>query len=209
LPAAANANIIVHTAPTARRPTVSRKERPLQAGAAVRYRELRRILQQIVIAGLPVTAAGCVEAVIDTDCIDTVERTYEFDIPADPPLQFLINRCSVDVEACEDLCQEAMERNNVMRQPSSCDVALRDTSVEIDVSYEVFGGGCPVDDFPPIEGRIAPDSVDAAREAAARELGSGTDLSSSVPGLSDAPQARGLDARALDSIWNGGRTWHA
>jgi hypothetical protein len=361
--AAGNANIIVHTAPTARGPTVSRKERPLQAGAAVRYRELRRILQQIVIAGLPVTAAGCVEAVIDTDCVDTIDDTYLVQTPADPPLQFLINRCQVDVATCNALCQEAMARHNVMDTPTRCTAKFGDASVELSVSYEVYVGGsnCPIEGrrpagliepdrisgagpagtwlaraawleaasihafvrlageleqhgapqalvrwallsaqdevrhtrtmsrlaarhgaFSPVpevapprprslealatenvtegcvretwgaviaewQSRVARDPevraafaviardearhaalawavdrwartkldsvacarLDAARQAAARELGSGTDLSSSVLGLPDGSQARGLYARALDSIWNGGRTCHA
>ncbi len=361
--AAKNANII---ALTARNRTWSHglaQERPLQSGAAVRYRELRRILQQIVIAGLPVTGAGCVEAVIDTDCVDTIDRSYSFDTPADPPLQFLINQCSADGDACANLCQEAMARNNVMDMPTRCDVKLGETSVDVNVSFEVYvgGAGCPIEGrrpaglaepdpiaarsaagawlaratwleaasihafvqlareleqhaapralvrwallsvqdevrhtrtmsrlaarhgaFPPVpevapprprslealaienaaEGcvretwgaaiaewqsraardpevraafagiardearhaalawavdrwartRLDPDAcarVDAAREAAARELGSGADLSSAVLGLPDGPQARGLYARALDSLWNGGRPCHA
>lgn len=366
LRAAGNANIIVPHRANRMLSHGFARECPLQTGAAVRYRELRRLLQQIVIAGFPAAGAGCVEAVIDTDCVDTIERSYRFDTPADPPLQFLINRCSVDVEACTELCREAMVRHNVQDTPITCDVDLGETGVEIDVAYEVYtgGAGCPVEGrrpaglaepdgaaartaagawlaraawleaasihafvqlarelaqhgappalvrwalrsaqdevrhtrtmsrlaarhgaFPPVpevapprprslealaienaaegcvretwgaaiaewQSRAARDPelraafagiardearhaalawavdrwaktkldpaacarVDAAREAAARELGSGAELSAAVAGalgLPDGSQARGLYARALDSLWNGGRTCHA
>jgi hypothetical protein len=172
----------------------------------VRYRRLL----QIVIAGLPATTAGCVEAVIDTDCVDTVERTYQVETPADPPLQLRIESCRVDVDACTELCRETMERNNVMRMPSTCSVRFADSSVEVEVTYEVYNGGsgCPIEDLPAgparsarLDARTQLDQfararIAVAREAAAREL---------PPG----PQVRGLYARTLDSIWNGGRTCHA
>jgi hypothetical protein len=332
----------------------------------VRYRDLRRLLQQIVLAGLPVTAAGCVEAVIDTDCVDTVERTFRVESPgpADPPLQLRIDRCRVDVDACDDLCAETLERNSVLHFPTKCSVDfVGEVDVDVHVSYEVSSGGdgCPVEGRrpeglappappaarsaagawlaraawleaaslhafvrlageleqhrappalvrwallaaqeevrhtavmtrlaarhgarPPVpevapprprslealaienaaegcvretwgaviaewQSRAAGDPevraafaaiardearhaalawaidrwartkldpaacarVDAARVAAVHELASATDLASAVLGLPDGPQARGLHARALDSIWNGGRTCHA
>jgi hypothetical protein len=125
------------------------QERSLQSGPAVRYRELRRILQRIVLAGLPVAGAGCVDAVIDTDCIDTVDRTFRFETPTeDQPLQFLIDKCRVDDDECGALCAEAMTRNNQgFTMPSSCDVSFSDASVAVNVTYEVYtdGAGCPVE----------------------------------------------------------------
>ena len=120
------------------------QERPLQTGPAVRYRELRNLLQPIVIAGLPVIAAGFVESVIDTDCIDTLERSYRFETPADPPLQFRIDRCRLDVDVCKELCQLAIERDSVDSEPSRCHVSFGGSGVSVDVSFEVFtsGDGC-------------------------------------------------------------------
>jgi hypothetical protein len=51
--------------------------------------------------------------------------------------------------------------------------------------------------------------VDAAQQAAARELASSADLVSPALGLPDETEVRGLYARAVDSLWNGGRTCHA
>jgi hypothetical protein len=150
----------------------------------VRSRELRRILQLIVVTGLPVVAGGCVEAVIDTDCVDTVDRSFEIALPVsdDLPLEFMIDRCRVHVDACGDLCREALERNNVKNEePTRCSVAFGDSSIDIDVSFEVFseGGDCQVDDPPP------------------------------PPDFLVGPQVRGVPARTFDTIWNGGRTCHA
>lgn len=329
----------------------------------MRYRELRRLLQQIVVAGLPVTAAGCVEAVIDTDCIQTVDHTYHVETPADPPMQLKIDRCRVDIYTCNALCQEALTRDGNTGQPSRCEVSFSGSDVAVGVSYEVWtnGDGCPVEGrrppglaepqrlsastaagawlaraawleaasihafvqlarelgahgappalvrwallaaeeevrhtramsrlaarhgaVPPVPevaptppraleaiaienaaegcvretwgaviaewqaraaldpevraafaviardearhaalawavdrwartklGSLACARVDAARLAAARELASAADLSSAVLGLPDERQARGLYARTLGSIWNGGRTCHA
>jgi hypothetical protein len=340
------------------------RERSLHTGAAVRYRELRRILQQIVIAGLPATAAGCVEAVIDNDCVDTVDRTFHVATPAqEAALQFSIDRCRVDVSACPDLCQKAMAANNIPQTASRCSVEFFEAGVDVHVSYEVFDddSGCPIEGrrpaglveprhmparsavgawlaraawleaasihafvqlarelgehgappalvrwallaadeevrharavsrlaarhgaFPPVpevapprprslealaienaaegcvreawgaviaewQARAALDPeirttfaaiardearhaalalaidqwarqkldpaaiarVDAAREAAIRELASADDLASPALGLPDGPQVRGLYARTLESLWNGGRTCHA
>lgn len=137
-----------------------------------------------MVTGLPVAAGGCVEAVIDTDCVDTVDRSFELAFPNgdDPPLQFMIDRCRIDADACRDLCREALERNNVqMKEPTRCSVAFGDAGIDIDVSFEVFseGGDCPVDDpLPP-------------------------------PDFLTGPQVRGDSARTFDTIWNGGRTCHA
>ncbi len=358
-----NANIIVHTSPNRTWSHGFAQERSLHPGAAVRYRELRRILQQIVIAGLPATTAGCVEPVIDTDCVDTIDRMFTVQTPADPPLQLHINSCMVDAEACIDLCRETMQRNNLTSSPTRCDVEFGDASVQIDVSYEVStgGSGCPIEGrrpaglapahrldarsaagawlaraawleaasihafvhlarelaqhaappalvrwalrsaedevrhtramtelaarygaFPPVPEVAAPQPrslealaienavegcvretwgaviaewqsraaldpavraafaaiardearhaalawavdrwararldqdacarIDAAREAAVRELGSDAGLVSAALGLPDEPQVRGLFARTHDSLWNGGRTCHA
>jgi hypothetical protein len=172
------------------------RERSLHSGAAVRFRELRRILQPFAVAGIPVMAAGCVEAVIDDDCVDTVERSYELSTPAPPALQLKIDRCRIDVDACTDLCREAMELNNVpMTAPTACKVVFLDSTVHVDVSFEVSSDGedCPIDTVPP-----------------------GPVFLTDASGLFDGPQVRGLSARTFDSLSDslsgsrtGGRTCHA
>jgi len=148
----------------------------------VRFVLLLRILQPIVLAGIPAAAGGCVKAVIDTDCVDTVDRSFGFQTPADPPLQFRIESCRVDVEACHELCQLALERNRIDDVATRCKVSFDGDAVDVHVSYEVFSGGsnCPVEAVPPT--------------ALERRTGF---------------QMRGLSTRTFDSQSHGGRTCHA
>jgi hypothetical protein len=167
----------------------------LHSAAAVRSRF--RPLLLVVLAGLPATAGGCVEAVVDSDCFDTVDDSYTVTTPADPPLQFAIESCRVDRDACTMLCEEAMARHNVSSQPSVCKVEFHDASVSIDVRYEIRRGGsdCGIEDVPPFE--MPPTRFSLVEPA----------------GFSDGPQVRGHSARAFDPdwdpSWNGGRPCHA
>lgn len=142
-------------------------------------------------AALGAALGGCVKAVIDTDCFDTIERTYHFQTPADPSLQFHIDRCHLDAESCKELCQEALDRDNRDSEPTRCHVTFKDSDVSVDVSFEVVteGADCPV---PPDVIFVGPAAAASPLEASPLE----------------AP-ARGLGARPLGPLWNGGRTCHA
>lgn len=184
-----NANIIDLVLANRRSPHGFARERPLQTGAAVRF-ELRHILQLIVITGIPAVAGGCVEAVIDTDCVDTIDRTFELETPADPQLQFSINTCRVDSEACSDLCQLALTRNSINDVPTRCKVSFDGDIVDVKVWYEVYIGGdsCPGEDV-----FAAPPPPELPQSQSIEE-----------------PQMRGLLTRTFDSLWShGGRTCHA
>lgn len=193
---AGNANIIDLALANRGSPHGFTQERSLQIGAAVRF-GLRYLLQLIVIAGIPAVAAvggGCVEAVIDTDCVDTIDRTFELQTPADPQLQFNINSCRVDVEACSELCRVTLVRNSINDVPTRCKVSFDGDLVDVKVWYEVYIGGdsCPGEDVfaappPPPE----------------------PSLSLLLSPLEE-PQMRGLLTRTFDSLWShGGRTCHA
>ena len=117
----------------------------------MRFRELRHLLQQIVIAGLPVTAA-CVGAAPDdpeevvvpgTECgITHHERSTSLALPAAPPLQLRINSCKLDADACIALCTELMRDWNTGGSLNTCDVTF-EGSVEIALSYSI-GEPCGV-----------------------------------------------------------------
>jgi len=116
----------------------------------MQFRQLRRILQQIVVAGLPVMASGCIidDAVGgDDDCVDLVKRTLHVSEPAAPPMQLRIDSCRADADACGDLCVMAMQDADLgASTPKSCAVEFAD-DVVVKVTYEVYTGGsnCPVD----------------------------------------------------------------
>lgn len=108
-----------------------------------------RHILPLLIAGLPALAGGCVEAVIDTDCVDTVDRSFEIQTPADTQLQFKIESCRVDSEACPDLCRVTLQRNNINDVPTRCEVRFHTASVDVKAWYEVYVGGdsCPGEVF--------------------------------------------------------------
>ena len=112
----------------------------------VQFKELRRILQHVVLAGLP--AAGCATDVIDTgDCEDNIKRTIYIDTPADPPLQFRIDACQADVDACLELCSMTLQRVDVFASPTACAAEFESDKVAVKVEYTVWNGGlgCPVE----------------------------------------------------------------
>lgn len=110
----------------------------------MRFRQLRRVLQQIVLVGLPASQAGCG---LFTDCYETRSKLLEVSTPADAQMQFRIDRCEIDAADCSALCELAMERAGLPPYPSACEVAFEPDRVLLDVEYEVSSGGsgCPVD----------------------------------------------------------------
>lgn len=111
----------------------------------MRFRELRRILEKVVFVGLP-SMAACADLV--PDCYEKVEKALTVTVPADPPLQFRIDRCRVDVDACHELCAMALERAREGVPPAFvCDVEFRGDVVAMAVSYQFATGGplCPVE----------------------------------------------------------------
>ncbi len=64
-------------------------------------------------------------------------------MPADPPLQFRLESCKLDIDACTDLCTMVLERNNISGQVTSCDVSFTGNSCSLKIYYEneFFGEG--------------------------------------------------------------------
>jgi hypothetical protein len=110
----------------------------------MRFRELRRVLLQVVLAGLPATQLGC--GVLG-DCIEDRTHAEEIALPADPPMQFRIDRCAIDFDTCPTVCDLAMERAGLGATASECDVVIEEDRAVIYAQYQVSTGGpsCPVD----------------------------------------------------------------
>jgi hypothetical protein len=137
----------------------------------MQFRQLRRILQQIVIAGLPVASGGCLLEALDggEQCVETHRKTLHENEPADPATQLKIDSCRADVDACKELCSHAMTRAELESSfPSTCDVRFLDGEVEIKVTYSVHNGGpnCPVEGRRPA-GLADPNHVPARSAAGA------------------------------------------
>lgn len=140
--------------------------RPLQPAPEMQFRQLRLLLQSIVVAGLPVTT-GCVDKVLDDhDCVETKLATLRASEPADPSLQLKIDSCRADADACMPLCRDLMQRAELETSPNACEVTFSDGEVTAHVSYTVYNGGfnCPVDGRRP-SGLATPRAL-SARDAA-------------------------------------------
>jgi hypothetical protein len=138
---------------------------PLQPRPSMRFRELRQLLQSIVVAGLPL--AGC--NVIDSHepcSYEEKTRLLKASEPADPVLQLKIDSCRADVEACRPLCAELMTRANVNEGVQDCSVTFEDGDVHAVVTYSIYhdGPNCSTEGRRPA-GLVLPTEV-AARSAA-------------------------------------------
>jgi hypothetical protein len=103
--------------------------------APMQFRELRRVLQSIVLAGLP--GCGLVGDLVDDSCSRDVEKTFVVDTPADPPLQLRIESCRVDVDACMQLCNLLMERAE-LPVPNSCAVSFQGDDAHATAAYTEY-----------------------------------------------------------------------
>jgi hypothetical protein len=102
-------------------------------GSGMQFRELRRVLQSIVIAGLP--ACGVVDTVTgQEECYRTISKAFVVDTPADPPLELRIESCRVDVDACMELCNLLMSRAE-LPLPNSCAVSFQGDDVHATATY--------------------------------------------------------------------------
>jgi hypothetical protein len=84
------------------------------------------------------------------DCQNHLESDQSFAMPADPPLQFRIESCKLDVDACTDLCTMVMQRSNLDGQETSCDVSFTSGSVSLKIYYDQYNpdAGCPIANEP-------------------------------------------------------------
>jgi len=106
---------------------------------------MRSLYPSVLIA---VLAAGCGE-IHGKDCIEHVQRTLRVQTPADLPMQFQVERCRVDVDACLSLCALAMARAEIPEAPMQCTATFTDAEVELHVMYQIQTGGfnCPIEDI--------------------------------------------------------------
>lgn len=103
----------------------------------MQFRELRRVLQSIVLAGLPACTAGNVTDPIESACYRDIEKTFLVDTPSDPPLQLRIESCRVDVDACMQLCTMLMSRAS-LPPPNSCAVTFQGDDVHATTVYTEY-----------------------------------------------------------------------
>ena len=110
----------------------------------VQVKRLRSVLQQVVLASLPL--AGCDTTgvgPIGDNCIEHLSRTLVSQDPSPhAPLQLKIESCRVDVDACIRLCDVLMSDAQIDGSMTGCAVTFQDNEVHAAVAYDVVTPGC-------------------------------------------------------------------
>jgi hypothetical protein len=112
-----------------------------------------RSVHILALAVLP-SLAAC-ESGGGDDCTPTeVSKRLTIETPTDPALELRINSCRVDIDACPQLCELALERVNIGTfGVTRCTVGFADDAVLMDVDYNVTPSECQFfDDFGPAVG---------------------------------------------------------
>ena len=81
-----------------------------------------------------------------TECVTNRTHDTTLTTPADPPTQFRIDRCRVDVDACPDLCEITMEHDMLSGTQTKCSVKFHDNGnvdVEVGFQQQVGSPSCP------------------------------------------------------------------
>ncbi len=115
--------------------------RPLHRLATMRSSPL---LVLAIGAGL----GGCivVDSVLTVDCIEHIHQTAAFPTPNDDTaLQFKIDRCELDSDACTELCTLALQRSGVGNPVTGCSVDFSTAQVTVNVTFDqaTNAPGCP------------------------------------------------------------------
>ena len=138
----------------------------------MQFRELRSVLQKIVIAGLPaLTACTSVDGFVHDDCTKTISKLFEINAPtADPPLSLRIESCRVDADACMQLCTMLMSRAE-LPYPELCGVMFQGPDVLVATQYntQIDSPNCQVAEGRRPAGLVEPGCF-PARDAVGRWL---------------------------------------
>lgn len=83
-----------------------------------------------------VAAAGCTNGNDTSDCFITKHDQLEVNRPAEPTIEFQIERCQGDADACTDLCTAVGVAHGITGIESCTVGFVADTAVKLDVTYE-------------------------------------------------------------------------
>ena len=98
---------------------------------------MRRSL--LVVVALAGGLGGCivVDSMLAVDCIEHVRQDVPFAIPNDDAaLEFKIDRCRLDRDACGELCTLALQRSGVGDPMSACHVDFSSTQAVVHVTFD-------------------------------------------------------------------------
>ena len=106
-------------------------------------------LRWLLLLGLALagTSGACivVDSMLAVDCIEHVRQDVPFATPNDDAaLQFKLDRCRLDHDACAEVCTLALERSGIGDPASACQVEFGATQAIVHVTFDRQTGapGC-------------------------------------------------------------------
>ncbi len=91
------------------------------------------------------------------DCTDEASRRFEVTTPtSDSQVQFRVDACRLDADACMSLCELVLERVGMQPAVTVCDVTFAAEKAMLDVTYLRYSNACGSDDGGPIEDTPVP-----------------------------------------------------
>jgi hypothetical protein len=91
------------------------------------------------------------------DCADEASRHFEVTTPTtDSQVQFRVDACRVDADACMALCQLVLERAGTQTSVTACEVTFSSEKAMMDVTYLRYSDACGSDDAVPVEDQLVP-----------------------------------------------------
>ncbi|MEO8842642.1 MAG: hypothetical protein ABI591_26660 [Kofleriaceae bacterium] len=97
-----------------------------------------------IVIAVTLAACGATDVLIGKDCTSTEDQTWDITEP-DAAMNFKIESCRMDVDACPALCTYMMTENNVSSSSgaSGCDVEFEGGTTQIKATYEVANTDVP------------------------------------------------------------------
>ncbi|HUS27515.1 MAG TPA: ferritin-like domain-containing protein [Kofleriaceae bacterium] len=89
-----------------------------------------------MLATLPAACVGSVEESWQDDCTIHRTKTFEVDLPADPPLDLRVESCRLDADACRAMCNMLMSRAGL--SAGTCAVEFHDQAVKAVSAYTEY-----------------------------------------------------------------------
>jgi hypothetical protein len=111
----------------------------------MKLRELRKVLQAIVVAGLP--AMGCagddeIDPTRYPECDETFTDKVRVKASLGPEAAFQLRSCRVDADSCGWVCAKAQELSTEYGRRTGCEVRFFGDDAEVTL---LLSTGCPVD----------------------------------------------------------------
>ena len=113
-------------------------EHRLHRPAAMRFVGISAMVGVAVIATVAIPA-GCVavDSLLTVECVSHEVASETLPIPNDDAaLDFKIQRCQIDADACIDLCALVLTANEPGFTATSCHASFTETSVTVRVGYD-------------------------------------------------------------------------